>query len=211
MKTTILLLCIATLVCNAYAENTDLLVPVIVSKYDLKPYRKVITEHMVGRVKYPEHLLPRYAPLDIKDVLGKLPTEPIYKGEIVSLARLIDKDEYNNEMELLIPPGFAYTTLPFSLPETIGGLELEEERVDIVATYKDNNETVACIAAQKAIVGKIGPVVNNKYRPFFMIVDTEDANRIGILRTMPTIKWHILVRDRWLSTEERPLEIRQPQ
>ena len=209
MNKVILLFIATTFVATAIADTRHL-VPVIVAKYDMRPYEKVISEYMVERVKYPEHLLPRYAPLDIKDVLGKLPSEPIYKGEIVSLHRLTDKDEYQNALKNLVPPGFTHTTLPFNLPETIDGLDLEKERVDIVATYKDKNGTVASIAAQRAIVGKVGPVANKRHRALFMIISEEEGHRIGLLRTMPSVSWHLLIRDRWISNDEKPLVIRQP-
>ncbi len=62
---------------------------VVVAEVNIDPFSRLITESMVKRVKYPEKLLPRYAPLDVKDVLGKYATEPIYRGEIVSLQRLM--------------------------------------------------------------------------------------------------------------------------
>ena len=66
--------------------NNENRVLVVISEIDMKPEERVIEESMIKRVKYPEHLLPRYAPLDITDVLGKLPTDPIYEGEIVRFA-----------------------------------------------------------------------------------------------------------------------------
>ena len=64
---------------------------VVVSEVNLEVGFRPIEECQVKRIKYPERLLPRYSPLDVKDVLGKDVVEPIYRGEIVSLQRLMDR------------------------------------------------------------------------------------------------------------------------
>ena len=165
---------------------------VVVSEIDFDPYERVIEEHMVKRVKYPERLLPRYCPLDVKDVLGKLPTEPIKRGEIISLQRLVDKDEYREDLIRLVPPGQFYTTLPFVIPNEYGGLKMKREIVDIVAVFKEGEEKVVRVAAQNARLAYVGDV-QEKFRPCFVIIRSrEEANSIGHLRTMPEISWHLL-------------------
>ena len=108
---------------------------VVVSEVKLEPYERVIEESMVKRIKYPEKLLPRYAPLDVKDVLGKLPTEPIYRGEIVSLQGLVDKDEYKQSPRRLIPPGQRALSILVSSLSGVSGFVTQGDIVDLVAVY----------------------------------------------------------------------------
>ena len=76
--------------CLSERENRVL---VVVSEINREPGDGLIDESTVKRIKYPEVLLPRYAPLDVKDVLGMEVSVPIYRGEILSLQRLIDAED----------------------------------------------------------------------------------------------------------------------
>ncbi len=116
--------------------ETDHRVLVVVAEVNFAPYERIIEETMVKRIKYPEKLLPRYAPLDIKDVLGKLPKEPIYAGEIVSLQRLIDKDEYKESLRQLIPPGHRALTIMVDKISGVSGFISQGDLVDLIAVYK---------------------------------------------------------------------------
>lgn len=116
-------------------KEKDSRVLVVVAEVDLGPYERVIEESMVKRVKYPEKLLPRYAPLDVKDVVGKLPTEPIYRGEIVSLQRLVDTDEYKESLRSLIPPGHRALSILVNSLSGVSGFVTQGDVVDLVAVY----------------------------------------------------------------------------
>ena len=195
----LLLVLVATAsgLCQYSDENKVL---VVVATRDIRPYSRVIDEYMVKRVKYPEHLLPRYAPLDVKDVLGQVATEFIAKDEIVSLQRLMDADEYADSLAREVPPSWLYTTLPIALSKEIGAVKLEGQVVDIVALYKDKKGWVSRLVASDARLIKIGKLLDAATkRAFFFTLRKEDADMIGFLRTLPQTEFHLLFKDRWHS------------
>jgi len=74
---------------------------VVASEVNLMPGERVIEDGMVKRRKYPEPLLPHYASLDVKDVLGKIPVFPIYRFEPMVLQRLLDRDAFDRRYKAM--------------------------------------------------------------------------------------------------------------
>lgn len=162
-------------------------VSVIVAEVNLEPYERVIEKTMVKKVKFPEELLPRYAPIDIKNVVGKLPTEPIYRGEIVSLRRLIDKDEYKESLRRLIPRGHRALTIQVDTLAGVSGFISQGDFIDLAVMYDrvlpgaaGSSSTKIC----RVILQNIRVlIVGNKYNP--LASDNPTGNIVGDLGAKP--------------------------
>ena len=138
----------------------------ICSRVRLRTFERPISERVVKRVKMKEALLPRYAPLDVKDVLGKIAVEPVLRGEPVSLYRVVDPDEIDGYYDDgdLVPKGKRRMDLWFHLPghsargeswgyptELLAGCY-----VDVVAQLEDKAKVVAAKALLYRAGGKWG-------------------------------------------------------
>jgi len=146
-------------------------VSVVVAEVNLEPYERVIEKTMVRKRKFPEALLPRYARFDIKDVVGKLPTEPIYRGEIISLARLVNEADYKESLRRLIPPGYRALAVTVGGLSSVSGFVSQGDVVDLAATFpvplktsgKRGSTSMSRIILQNIKV----LIVGNKYNPVY--------------------------------------------
>jgi Flp pilus assembly protein CpaB len=148
-------------------------VSVVVAEVNLEPYERLIDAKMVKRIKYPEALMPRYSALDVKDVVGRLPTDPIYRGEIISLSRLVDKDDYGASLRRLIPPD--HRALAVLVSAITGAAFVSQgDMVDLAAVYPQaltaagrgrgqQSTDMARIILQNIKV----LIVGNKYNPVY--------------------------------------------
>ena len=106
---------------------------VVVSEFNRYPGDGKIDESSVKRIKYPEKLLPRYAPLCVRDVLGKAVDERVYRGEIINLQRLVEV--HGNGNPVGVSKDRTIRTLVISDGQGFSSVLVRGLYVDIAAQY----------------------------------------------------------------------------
>jgi len=111
----------------------------IFSTFDMPVGYGPISSDMVRREKYQENMLPRYSPLDVRDVLDKIVTAPILGGEIVSLMRLIEPKEWDTAFRCIRSPNTRPVLLVIDGGRHLAPLLYREQVVTLFARYDDHS------------------------------------------------------------------------
>ncbi|NPA91320.1 MAG: Flp pilus assembly protein CpaB [Chloroflexi bacterium] len=85
--------------------------PVIVAASDV-PRGTILQPDMVEVKEVPEDIIPQDAAVSIDDVVGKMPSVDLKRGEIILTSRLESPSHVVNDFGLIIPPGKVVVALP---------------------------------------------------------------------------------------------------
>ncbi len=121
-------------------KPSSIMIKVVVSKVLLKPMQTKLSNANVVEKHFPEDLIPPDAAQSIDDVAKKLTTTAIFKGEIVSLKRLIDPDAKGGKTDGLskkIPPGKRASSLSVDKVAGTSGFVAQDDIVDVIAVFDD--------------------------------------------------------------------------
>ena len=173
-------------------------VPCVFSHIMLERFERVICKSMIVRKALKEELIPPYAALDERDVLGKLPIEPILGREPVSLRRLMEVDEAKSlwgdkqPVKLWVKaPGFSRKGASWGYPIEL----LSETHCDVIGTLEGKSKIVAnCCAIERVnSVGKSGRLkisllVNSKEKKELELLVQADVKLDLVLRSYKDFK-----------------------
>ncbi len=164
-------------------QKKEKLISVLIATSSVEPYERLLSPAFAKEIKLPKEMIPRYAATRIKEIEGKLPTEPIYKGEIICLSRLIDKEDYKESLRKLIPPGYRAITIGVDALSSASGFVTQGDIVDLSAVY-DVQVGRKRIKVAKIILQNIKIlIVGKKYNP---VLESAKATEItGSLHKLP--------------------------
>jgi pilus assembly protein CpaB len=143
----------------------------IISLVDLAPYSSAIDRAMIDKIEYPLDLLPRHASMEFDDVINKLPSAPIYAGEIILLTRLVEKNEYKESLRQLIPAGYRAITITIDSLSGVSGFISQGDIIDLIAVYNKSVNTTSSGRPRNTKEAKLRLqnikvlIVGSKYNP----------------------------------------------
>ncbi len=192
---------------RALVRDGENRVLVVASEVNLVPGFGPIDESFVKRIKYPERLLPRYASLDVKDVLGCTVHEHIYRGEVVSLQRLIDHEVKDGPVGAFKPE--VWQTIVISGGRGYEPILARGLSVDIAAQYftipygKRSPVEISRTIVRKARVLEFGSEARKRLKDRGLASDDEAVTFaltkqakaiIDLIKVQPKASFHIILR-----------------
>ena len=137
------------------ASNSNL-VAVVVTKGDLEPGRALTKEDLVV-AKVPAELAPGHVFSDPNQLVGRVATSPMSKGQTI-MESLLAATGTGSGLQALIPPGMRALTIEVNEYSGVGGMLEPGCRVDLVSNLNDpkTHENVCRTVLQDVKIGAIG-------------------------------------------------------
>jgi pilus assembly protein CpaB len=157
----------AILVRNAIARNksgptlASNLVTVVVAKGDVEPGKELAKEDL-GVSKIPVEAAPGQVFSDPAQLVGRVVTTPLVKGETI-LESLLAPTGSGSGLQSLIPPGMRAITLEINQFSGVGGMLQPGCRVDVLSLLNDNktHESVSRTILQNIKITAVGRSTSN--------------------------------------------------
>ena len=152
----------AILVRNAIARNKSgpaqpsNLVTVVVAKQDVEP-GKELTKEDLNISKIPAESAPGQIFADPAQLVGRVPTSPLVKGETI-LETLLAPTGTGSGLQALVPPGMRAITLEINQFSGVGGMLQPGCRVDVLSLLNDikTHESVSKTILQNIKITAVG-------------------------------------------------------
>ena len=152
----------AILVRNAIARNksgpslASNLVTVVVAKGDVEPGKELAKEDL-GVSKIPAEAAPGQVFSDPAQLVGRVVTTPLVKGETI-LESLLAPTGTGSGLQALVPPGMRAITLEINQFSGVGGMLQPGCRVDVLSLLNDNktHESVSRTILQNIKITAVG-------------------------------------------------------
>jgi pilus assembly protein CpaB len=152
----------AILVRNAIARNksgptqASNLVTVVVAKQDVEP-GKELTKEDLNVSKIPAESAPGQIFADPAQLVGRVPTSPLVKGETI-LETLLAPTGTGSGLQALVPPGMRAITLEINTFSGVGGMLQPGCRVDVLSLLNDikTHESVSKTILQNIKITAVG-------------------------------------------------------
>jgi pilus assembly protein CpaB len=132
------------------------LVSVVVARRDVEPGGSLSKEDMVV-AKVPAELAPGHVFSDLNQLVGRVATIPLSKGETI-MESLLAPTGTGQGLQALIPPGMRAMTIEVNEYSGVGGMLEPGCRVDLIANLNDpkTHEAMSKTILQDVKVGAIG-------------------------------------------------------
>ena len=114
-------------------QETAQLAPVYVAAADIAIHER-LTAQTVRREEWPIDRIPPGAVAVLEDIEGRKPSQPLYKGEVILGARLVDPNSRVMTSER-IPKGYRVVSVKVSMDSAVSGLLSPGDRVDVIAAF----------------------------------------------------------------------------
>lgn len=113
--------------------------PVYVAAVDV-PIHEKLTAPAVRREEWPIDRIPPGAVTKLEDIDGRKPTSPLYKGEVILGARLVDPNSRVMNSSR-IPKGYRVVSVKVQMDSAVSGLLSPGDRVDVLGYFRQNGTT----------------------------------------------------------------------
>ncbi len=138
------------------------MVEVVVAAADI-PQNSTITEDMLTLAYYPINTVPQSVVTNPASVVGKLARFPLSKGEQFLLSKvMVIGDEENEELAERIKSGHRAFTITVDNTNGIAGHLRVGDRIDIIITRQEEDESITAYCLQNISVIAIGNSVPNQ-------------------------------------------------
>lgn len=110
------------------------LAPVYVAALDVPSHQK-LNAQSVKLEEWPVDKIPPGAVSKFEDLDGRKPAQPLYKGEVVLAAKIIDPNSRTMKSER-IPKGYRVVSVDVNMSSAVSGLLSPGDRVDVLGFFK---------------------------------------------------------------------------
>ena len=120
-------------------QETSQTAPVYVATVDV-PIHEKLTAQSVSREEWPIERIPPGAITKLEEIDGRKPTSPLYKGEVILGARLVDPNS-SIMTSTRIPKGYRVVSVKVQVDSAVSGLLSPGDRVDVLGYFRQNGQT----------------------------------------------------------------------
>jgi pilus assembly protein CpaB len=139
---------------NSATPNAPALAKVAVAAVDLPVATTLRAEH-IRLVDWPENVQPPGALRDVRALTGRVLVTKVSQGEPLLAGKLASKDA-GRGLAALIPEGMRAVAVRVDEVVGVAGFVHPDDRVDVIATVKAENEVVAKVILQNVKVLAVG-------------------------------------------------------
>lgn len=113
--------------------------PVYVASVDVAIH-ETLTAQSVRKEEWPIDRIPPGAVTKLEDIDGRKPTNPLYEGEVILGARLLDPNSRVMN-STRIPKGYRVVSVKVQMDSAVSGLLSPGDRVDVLVYFRQNGTT----------------------------------------------------------------------